>query len=65
MIPKRYASLLLMSRIRTVGIRPQDDKPVETWICILCGQGIKPNPAGAQSHLAKHLRELEARENAG
>jgi hypothetical protein len=27
------------------------------WRCLLCGQDIKPNNLGAQSHVAKHLRE--------
>lgn len=27
------------------------------WRCNRCGQEIKPNTAGAQSHTAKHLRE--------
>jgi len=26
------------------------------WKCRRCGQHLKPNTAGAQSHLAKHLR---------
>jgi hypothetical protein len=26
------------------------------WECRLCGKRIKPNTAGAQSHVAKHLR---------
>lgn len=29
----------------------------ERWICRLCRKELKPNNAGAQSHLAKHLRE--------
>lgn len=28
------------------------------WECRRCGQVIKPNNAGAQSHVAKHLREV-------
>lgn len=27
------------------------------WQCRLCGQIIKPNTAGAQSHIAKHVRQ--------
>lgn len=26
------------------------------WRCRRCGKEIKPNTAGAQSHIAKHLR---------
>ena len=29
------------------------------WKCYRCGKIIKPNTAGAQSHLAKHVREKE------
>lgn len=27
------------------------------WVCRLCGKALKPNTAGAQSHVAKHVRE--------
>ncbi len=27
------------------------------WVCRRCGSSLKPNSAGAQSHIAKHLRE--------
>lgn len=30
------------------------------WKCNRCGAIIKPNTAGAQSHLAFHVRRLEA-----
>jgi hypothetical protein len=28
------------------------------WKCLQCGRLLKPNTAGAQSHVAKHLREV-------
>jgi hypothetical protein len=31
------------------------------WECRVCGQRIKPNTAGAQSHVAKHVRENDSR----
>lgn len=31
----------------------------ERWRCKRCGQLIYPNTAGANSHLAKHCREVE------
>jgi len=29
----------------------------EAWICKICGRAIRPNNAGAQSHVTKHVRE--------
>jgi hypothetical protein len=29
------------------------------WRCKLCGREIKPNTAGAQSHIAWHLRKAD------
>lgn len=31
------------------------------WVCRQCGQKLQPNTAGAQAHVAKHLREAESR----
>ena len=30
------------------------------WQCCRCGQRLRPNAAGAQSHIAKHMREADA-----
>lgn len=31
------------------------------WECRTCGRRVKPNTAGAQSHIAKHLRDAAAK----
>jgi hypothetical protein len=35
-------------------------RTVTAWACKLCGKEIRPNAAGAQSHIAKHVREPKA-----
>lgn len=39
----------------TVGIC-REDRTYEAFICKLCGQVLAPNSAGANSHIAKHVR---------
>lgn len=31
------------------------------WECRSCGQRLKPNTAGAQAHVAKHVRQNEGK----
>lgn len=59
-LPDRYASRFQAVDVpgervvmTSVGAR-HDVKRV--WRCRICGKEIKPNSAGAQSHIAKHLR---------
>lgn len=52
-LPNRYRRFFREVRTNTVdGLRWYF-----LWECRGCGQRIKPNTAGAQSHVAKHLRE--------
>ena len=53
-IPSRYVTFFRLQR-GTVGIVRGDTQP-ERWICRVCSLAVKPNAAGAQSHIAKHLR---------
>lgn len=55
MPPKRYRPHFRLIRVRHgKGLFFED---MWYWQCRYCGQVIKPNSAGAQSHLVKHLRD--------
>ena len=49
-VPERGAVLTAVGPRGFVGRR---------WRCKQCGQDLKPNTAGAQSHIAKHLKEAQ------
>lgn len=52
-LPMRY-----WDRFRLVKTRTEDGLLwYFLWECRSCGKRIKPNTAGAQSHISKHLRE--------
>jgi hypothetical protein len=65
-VPARYRGLLceVMVDIPELGTVATSVGPRgilgRRWKCYLCGQLLKPNTAGAQSHLAKHVREKES-----
>jgi hypothetical protein len=50
-LPVRYWDRFRLFRTHTT-----DGLWYYLWECRLCGQRLKPNTAGAQSHIAKHLR---------
>lgn len=51
-VPFRYRNYFRYLRVN------YDDLTYEMkWECRMCGQILKRNTAGAQSHLAKHVRE--------
>jgi hypothetical protein len=54
-IPARYEREFRRQTGR-VGICKGDSRP-EMWICRRCGLHILPNTLGAQSHIAKHVRQ--------
>lgn len=53
MLPSRY--LLYFQPLRVAYANGTYE---QKWRCRRCGQVIKRNTAGAQSHLAKHVREV-------
>lgn len=51
-LPRRYRERFREVRAKAVdGVRWYF-----LWECRACGRHLKPNTAGAQSHVAKHLR---------
>jgi hypothetical protein len=55
------ASCFLWENFEDVTLRIVGGKPVIAKRCHHCGQILDRNPAGCNSHLAKHVREIEAR----
>jgi hypothetical protein len=54
-LPTRY-----WARFREVRTRTADGLQwFYLWECRSCGQRIKPNTAGAQAHVAKHVRNQQ------
>lgn len=56
MVPTRYLAWFVNDWQRT-GYK---SRSVVAWQCKLCGKSLRPNTAGAQSHIAKHVRERQA-----
>ncbi len=52
-LPSRYWRTFREVRTRT----KDGSQGFYLWECRMCGQRLKPNTAGAQSHVAKHLRK--------
>lgn len=52
MLPQRYLKHFV-NEWTHIGYR---SRGVTGWKCKLCGITIRPNAAGAQSHIAKHVR---------
>lgn len=57
-VPYRYAR-----EFRVIRVAPLHSTEPFHWQCRRCGQIIRPNTAGAQSHVAKHLRRKESRDD--
>lgn len=56
-IPLRYLRYFVVQHER-VGYHTE--RRPERWICKLCGQSLQPNNAGAQSHISRHLKEVNS-----
>jgi hypothetical protein len=52
LVPRRYRDYF-----RDLRITYQNGTWEMHWECRMCGQVIKRNTAGAQSHLSKHVRQ--------
>ena len=53
-LPRRYRTMF-----REVRTSARDGlRWFFSWECRRCGQKLKPNTAGAQSHIARHLRAV-------
>lgn len=66
-VPNRYRDRFVAVQVAVPGGRvvmtaagPRADVSWR-WKCNHCSKFIRPNTAGAQSHIAKHVREVEAR----
>jgi hypothetical protein len=55
MMPSRY-----LKYFQPLRVSHGDGTWEMCWKCRLCGRVIKKNTAGAQSHLARHLRDKES-----